>query len=494
MPNNGFKKNHKSLATGTAIFFTIIKLLAHQPSDIAAKDMPSISNLLKGEISDMTSASTNISISTPQITTAKTSGGAAVVHQEISKIPVVAIYVFARGGLLYENNEVKNKRGITYLMQSLITKGTATRTSKEISDEAERIGGAISASTDKDYALVEMTVAKENFSKAMELIADVIKNPTFPDEEFAREKEAALAAIQTRKDRISTIADDLSNLNFYGSDHPYSLPETGTLKTMGAIKRKDIILWHKKIYSNPANLVISIAGDIDLKTALEESEKNFNIAHPSPDGKSDMTLPPPPEPYDKPPAIKSKKVEERHDFKQAYLMISYPAPPPGGEGNNFGYPELKFLSGALGSRMSGRLFKELREKRSLAYEVNAYYPTRARDARFTIYIGLDQSNLPTARREIARIINDIKSDGLSDEEIEETRRFLKGIWTLKRQTRSSRAFFNGYWTILGEEPSSDIKYINRILSVTKENIISAARRYLDDAKSVEVTITPKSKK
>jgi len=439
----------------------------------------------KGETNFMKVSPTIQQIDTSQIhiTTKRLPSGITLVHQEIKKNPIVSIFVFnTKAGLIYEN-KIKNKRGITHLMQSLITKGTKTRNSKQISDDAERIGSAISASTDKDYASIEMTVPSQNFSKAIELLSDIIKNPTFPEQEFNKEKEATAAAIRSRKDRIFTIADDLANLNFYGEEHPYSTPETGTLKTLSSIKRKDIIEWHKKTYLHPTNLVISIAGDIDLNTSTEMIEKFFADLTTTQDNKNHSTE----ESYNGQPQPQQKEVVEKHDFKQAYLMITWPAPQPGFDN---GYPELKFLAGALGSRMSGRLFRILREKHSLAYEVNAYYPTRKLDGRFTIYIGLDKSNLDIAREQINTIINDIKTNGISNEEMEETRRFLKGVWTLKKQTTSSKAFYNGYWTVLTQDPSSDVKYINRILSVTKENLIDTARKYLDNSKSVTVTIIP----
>lgn len=407
--------------------------------------------------------------------TFKLENGLVVIHREIPRHPVVSVSVFARSGVIIEP---QGKRGMTYLTQSLITKGTKTKSAGAIAADSEKIGAGISASSDKDYALVEMDAARQHAEAAAAILADVVINPVFPKAEFDKEKTAAIAAALSRKDRIFTVADDLSNEIFYGDAHPYSSPETGAQSSLSKISREDVVKWHASTYKAD-NVVISVAGDITLDEARRIITSNF-LAMPS-GGllKVPKTI--------KLSPRKKNSAEAKHAFRQAFLMLSYPAPRVGEPG----YAELKLIAGALGSRMSGRLFRELREKRSLAYEVNALYPTRFAESRFAFYIGLDAANIVLARKELGRIIAEVKETGLSDEELAETKRYLSGIWKLQRQTAAKRSFYDGFWTIMGKSPAYDEEYLSRIKSLDNKAVLEAARKFFDDAAAVEIKIMPK---
>jgi predicted Zn-dependent peptidase len=410
-----------------------------------------------------------------EVNTFQLKNGLKVIHRHIPGHPVVAISVFAGSGSLYEP---KNAGGITYLTQSLLTKGTKSRTGSQIADDSEKIGISIAASADKDYAMVDAAAAAESAAETAALMADVIINPVFPKEEFDKEKAAAIAAARSRKDRIFTVADDLSNEIFYGKAHPYSAPETGTEKSILKISRTDVIKWHARTYT-AGNMVITVAGDISADDARTALERSFGEA---PSGKRLK-------PSTASAARAQVALSEKRDFRQAFLMLSYPAPRAGQDG----YAELKLIAGALGSRMSGRLFRELREKLSLAYEVNAIYPTRVSDGKFTFYIGLDPSNVETARRQLRRIISEVRENGLGDDEIAETKRYLAGIRKLQRQTASRMAFYDGFWTIIGKDPSYDEKLSADINALGADSIRAAARKYFDAAAEVEILITPSDK-
>lgn len=402
----------------------------------------------------------------------QTSNKITVLHQEVKKLPIITITIFVYGGNIYEN---KRHYGITSLMASLITKGTKTRTAEQIAVESENIGTSISVGTDKDFATVGISVIKKHLPKAMELLSDVIINPTFPEKEFLKEKTMMLASIRSRKDRIFTVADDLTNQIFF-SGHPYSVPEVGTESTVKKIKREDVVMWHKKLFTTQ-NILISVAGDITLQETTELIEKNFASL---PDG-------PKVEPRKSEIKFRKREIAQKHDFKQAYLMLSYPACKVGEKD----YAVLKVLVATLGGRMSGRLFKELREKLSLAYEVNAFYPTQLQYGKFTFYIGVDAKNLDIARDGIYSIINEIKKNGISEKELDETKNYLKGVYLLQRQTVEKKSWYNGFWEVMGLGWRYDERYLRELLSVSTEDLKSAANKYFSPDKEVLVKVIPK---
>ncbi len=402
----------------------------------------------------------------------KSLNGIKIIHRKIDKLPIVSICIFAKGGVLFEKKE---NYGITSLMQSLLTKGTKNRSAEEIAAETESMGTAISAGADKDFATTSISSLKEHILKTAEILSDVIINPAFVESEIKKEKIMAMASLKARKDKIFTVADDISNLSFYGK-HPYALPEIGTEEAVKKIKRKDLLDWHKKVYC-AENIVISIAGDIDEKEASEVVEKYFkDIPSAKPLGQAETKV-----------EIRKKDTAQKRNFKQAYIMFSYPAPKVGEED----YASLKLLVAALGGRMSGRLFRRLRENLSLAYEVNAFYPTRIDSGRFTFYIGLDKKNIKLARDEFKKIIEEIKTVLIPHQELEETKKYLKGVYMLQRQTVGKRAWYNGFWEIMGKGANYDQKYLTELMAVEAEEIKAAAVKHFSNNSEVIVEIIPK---
>ncbi len=176
-------------------------------------------------------------------------------------------------------------------------------------------------------------------------------------------------------------------------------------------------------------------------------------------------------------------VSKNNKFKQAFLEVGYPAPKLGGEG----YAPLKMINALLGARMTARLFIELREKLSLAYEVNSGYPTRKELSRFFIYIGLEKKNIELAKKRISEILGNLKKTPVGKIELEETRNYLKGTYILDHQSISRQAWYLGFWDILGKGYDYDETYMNEILAVTPDQIMSAAKKFFtNDSVTVEV--------
>jgi len=188
----------------------------------------------------------------------------------------------------------------------------------------------------------------------------------------------------------------------------------------------------------------------------------------------------------KPKAPETKMVIERSaKFQQAFLMEGFPAPAIAKDD----YYKLKVLSGLLGGRMTGRLFIELREKLSLAYEVSSYFPSKKEASKFIIYLGLDKKNIPLAQKRISEIIADVKNTPVPAQELTDTKNYLKGIYLLDRQTVGRKSWWLGWWETMGFGYRYDKEYLDKLMAVTPEDIQKAAQKCFN-SNMVTIQIVP----
>jgi predicted Zn-dependent peptidase len=399
------------------------------------------------------------------------SNGLKVIHKEITNNPLVTVQLFTRAGAL---NEDRSQAGLAQFTQSLLVQGTATRNAEQLATDIEDTGGNLSSDIEHDYGSIGISLLDSNFSAAMEMVADMALHPSFPEGEIEKERSNILAALKSRQDQIFYVANDLLNVALYG-DHPYSWPETGKADTVAHFTRQDLVAWHAKYYVTDQMLLV-VAGNVSLATVKAAADKYFGTM-----ARGTGILPPPAATI--PAAQKLSQATKK--FKQAYVMVGYPAPAL----TSTDFPVLKVVNALLGGRMTGRLFTELREKQSLGYEVNSFYPSRKELSRFVIYLGLEKKNLARAKDGIAAIIKDLKEKPVEAKELQETKNYISGIYLLDHQTIGRQAWNMGFWETAGRGYAYDDQYINDLMAVTSSDIQKAARQYFTD-NSVQVEIVP----
>jgi predicted Zn-dependent peptidase len=221
-------------------------------------------------------------------------------------------------------------------------------------------------------------------------------------------------------------------------------------------------------------MTLVIAGKISLESAKNLAEKYFTGVA------SGTILPEAPKPLRPAPRTVIEKTEK---FQQSFYMEGFAAPAIAQDD----FYTLKVLNGLLGSRMTSRLFVELREKLSLAYEVSSYYPSRKELSRFVIYIGLDKKNIPLATKRIDEILTDLKDHPVTAGELTDTKNYIRGVYFLDRQTVARKAWYIGWWETMGFGYGYDGTYLNNLMAVTPEDIQATARKYFtSDKVTVEV--------
>lgn len=396
------------------------------------------------------------------------SNGIILVVTENSTTDIIAGKIFCRqaGGLW----EAPHQSGIFHLLATVMSKGTRDLSSLEIAEKVESIGAALGTDTSSDYFLVSMKTITEDFPEILALAAQIIRYPSFPPEEVALEKHLTLQNILSQKEQPFNVAFSQLREMIYGQ-HPYGFSLLGTEETVANLTEDDLRYYHQQHF-RPDRLVISLAGNIDLDTAKELVEKIFGDWFPPEDslikinfGTSTSLLP---------PQARSHHIEQA--TQQAIIMMGYLVP----EMTHADYPVFKLLTTYLGNGLSSRLFVELREKRGLAYDVSAFYPTRLDKSQFVVYLGTAPHNGEIAQEGLYNELKRLREIPLTTDEIQTAKNKLLGQYALSKQTNGEFAQVFGWYETLGLGIEYDTIFPQQISHVSIEDIQRVAAEYLQD--------------
>jgi predicted Zn-dependent peptidase len=396
----------------------------------------------------------------PTIHRSVLSNGIVVIAVENSAADIISSRLFIRAGSQWEPRE---KAGLSHLLSAVLTKGTEHLSSFEIAERIESVGANLSADAASDYFLVSLKTVSADWPEILQLAAQILRSPSFPEAEVELEQHLALQDIRSQKEQPFNIAFEQLRQAMY-QDHPYALSVLGTEATVSELSRTDLEQYHQT-YFRPDNMVISIAGRVTPEEAIKQVEQAFG----------DWLPPEIPLPTLSLPLITSQPctVTTPQETQQSIVMLGYLT----ASLQNADYATLKLLNTYLGNGLSSRLFVELREKRGLAYDVSAFYPSRQSTSTFVVYMGTAPENTETALMGLHAEIERLCSTLLSTEELQTAKNKLLGQYALGKQTNAQLAQTYGWYETLGLGIEYDTKFQQEVASVTPEMVQAAAGRY-----------------
>ncbi len=385
--------------------------------------------------------------------------GIVVLVTENPTADIIAARCFFAGG---ERIETLEKAGLTHLAASLMTRGTEQYSSLEIAEQVESIGASLGTESSSDYFVLSLKTISSDFHDMLRLGSEILRSPSFPDSELALERRLTIQSIRAQQERPFTIAYDRLQHLMYG-DHPYGFSSLGTEESISAITRDHLIEFHQYQF-RPDQMVVSIAGKILPKQAIALVEEAFgDWRSPSqPTLISTST-----------PQFQPLLVTHEQDTQQAIIVIGYPAPAV----SSPDYAALKIVSTYLGNGLSSRLFVELREKRGLAYEVSAFYPTRLETSQFVAYIGTASQNTGTALEGLRYECERLANVSLTEEELKICKSKLLGQYALGKQTNGQIAQVYGWYEVMGLGLEFDRQFVEAISAVTQADVQNVAQKY-----------------
>ncbi|WP_313898274.1 pitrilysin family protein [Nodosilinea sp. LEGE 07298] len=386
--------------------------------------------------------------------------GLTVLVLENPVADIVSARLFIRAGSTFE---APHQAGLVSFLMGLLTKGTDTLSSMAIAETVESVGASLGTDAAADYSVISLKTVSADFANIFALAATVLRQPSFPLDEIDLERKLTLQQIRSMQEQPFTVAFNQLRRDMYG-EHPYALPGIGTEATVGAITQQDLVDFHRQ-HMRPDNVVVTIVGRIAPEAALAQVEQTL--------GNWSAPATPPPALTLPTVTMTSTCSVVMQETNQAIVMVGYPAAAV----KHPAYPALKLLNTYLGNGLSSRLFVELREKRGLAYDVSAFYPTRLELSQFVAYIGTAPENAATALDGLRFEVERLQTTVLSDEELQSAKNKLLGQYALGKQTNAQIAQLLGWYEILGLRVEYDQQFQDMVAAVTVLDAEAVAQEF-----------------
>jgi len=386
--------------------------------------------------------------------------GIKVVYKQVEGRNLTALKFCSPVSVAYENTD---KAGVTTLLYSVMNQSTKKRDVNTLATDIENLGSSIGFDVEYDFSGFNLECMSKYFNETLEILTDIITNPAFDEQEFEKQKVLQIESIKNRADNITQTAYDKMINEFFPQDNPYSYTSYGKIETLQKTAKQDIIDTYNKIFTTKG-IVITVVSDIDvskIKSKLNKSFGSLKLTQEAIQPSVTNILP-----------LRDEKVYPAK-FNQAFIIYAYDVP----NIYNKDFYTLKLIASVLGSRMTSRLFIELREKLGLAYEVNTRFPTRKNGSYFSIYIGLDKKNIQLTKDGIEKIMENLCTTPVPEQELKDTKQYVKGIYLLANQPVERQAYNLMFGEIFGLGYQFNDLFIEELEKVTSADILKVANKY-----------------
>ncbi len=321
-------------------------------------------------------------------------------------------------------DEATGVNGISHFVEHMVFKGTTSRDAKQIAREVDSIGGNLDAFTGKDTICFNIKVLDEHVSKALDVLSDLVLHPTFTAEDVAREQGVILEEIKMDEDNPDYLVHEIFTQSFW-KGNPLGLPILGTAKTVSSFTPQTAFDFHRARFT-PRHIIFSAAGHLDHDEFVAQVERHFGSLA-STIGEDSPTA--------KPPATHAKiTLRRKRSLEQAQLCLGVPAPP-------IAAPErfsVYLLNSILGGGMSSRLFQTIREDRGLAYSIYSEMNPFRDTGTLSVYAGCAAEKAEEVIRLTMAEFARLKSEPVSEEELQRAKDQMKGNIVLGLESSSSR--------------------------------------------------------
>jgi len=411
------------------------------------------------------SAATAGVIKLPPITDKNLENHLEVVIIENHELPVVNINLVISAGSLYDP---PGKEGLSNFTANIINKGTKSRTASQIAEEIDFVGASLSGSADRDAIYIRANALVRHFETVLDILADIVLNPTFSDEEFERTRKKTLSEIVQAKEEPSIICARAFDSMLFDS-HPYGHPIVGTKEALEKMTANDVKNFYGT-YFKSNNSFLVIAGDIDPDEAMSRIGKAFRSWKSGAIPALSMTSP---------AAVEGRNILliDKPDATQTYIRFG-----------NFGitresddYYAFNVMNYILGAGVSfiNRLMKQVRDEAGLTYDIRTVNEFNTLPGAFYCNTFTENDSTLKAINASLAIMKDMADNPVSDEEYKNAISFYTGYYptTLETPAQVAREIVRLKLANLPFSYMSD--FTKNISKVKKDDIQKIARRLID---------------
>ena len=382
--------------------------------------------------------------------------GIRVLTERMENVRSVALGVWVNAGSVFETPE---NYGVSHFIEHMLFKGTETRSASDIAAEMDAIGANLNAFTAKECTCFHVKALDEDLEKAVDMLSDIVLRSTFDPEQMAREKGVVLEEIAMTEDSPEDIVFDRASEQLFAGT-PIESEILGTEKTVNRLSREDLLRYMQKHYT-AENIVIAIAGSFERENLIALLERYFaDVLHGERHKTPSVSMR---------PGFRTALVKK--DVEQINLCLALPGAALGTDA----YYAQAVLSNALGGSMSSRLFQRIREERGLAYSVYSYPMAYRGAGSLCFYAGCTEGQAKEVLSLMLAEIEDVKRNGISEEEFLRARQQLKGSYVLGMESTMAHMSALVKTALLLEKEYDLEATLNRIDCVTIEAVKAAAR-------------------
>lgn len=399
--------------------------------------------------------------------------GLRVLSSELPHTRSVSISLFVGAGSRYEDDSIA---GISHFLEHMLFKGTdRRRTPREIAEAIEGVGGVMNAATDKELTVYWAKVPVDHFSDAADVLLDQLLCSRIDPIELERERKVVIEELAMVEDSPGEIAGLLLD-NLMWPEQALGRDIAGSPASVEGISR-DAMLSYLGAQYVPENTVVSIAGNLSHDQVVAEVQRHtgkwqrspYGSWQPARDGQVAPRI-----------ALRPKKTE------QAQLLIGYPA-------YSAFHPDryiLDVMNTILGEGMSSRLFLEIREIRSLAYDVHSSAAHYLDTGAFVVGAAVDPRKADECIRAIRGELDHLRTAPVPDAELLKAKEYIKGRILLRMEdSRAVSSWIGGQELLRGEIRSVD-EIVAAIEAVTTEEIQRVANDVLRDDRANLAVVGP----
>jgi predicted Zn-dependent peptidase len=386
--------------------------------------------------------------------------GLIVLTERMEHLRSVAMGVWVKSGSRCEPAETN---GISHFVEHMVFKGTRSRSALNIAREMDSIGGNLDAFTGKETICFNVKSLADHVPIALDVLADLVLNPTFATGDIERERGVILEEIKIDEDNPDVLVHELFTQNFW-KDHPLGKPILGTTTTVGKLDQEKLFDYHGGRFLG-SNMIFSAAGNLEHDRFVEEVSRKF----------ADLPLGEAVREEQAPEASARIVLRNKKALEQVQICMGVPSPSITDENR---YVTL-ILNTVLGGGMSSRLFQTIREERGMVYSIYSDLNPYRDTGTLCIYAGTSVGKALEVVDLILVELRKLKEAALSDEELTRAKDQVKGNILMGLESSNSRManlarqemYFQQFFTV--EE------IIARIDAVQAEQVQTMAQRLFD---------------
>lgn len=398
-------------------------------------------------------------------TVSRTLRNGLVVHvASMRRLPTVTALVTIDAGA---ERDPLEKAGIGALTNAALAEATRRLDGDALADAFERLGGTLDVEQIWTRAECSTTVLAPHFAEALRLLAEVVREPAFPEGDVNRLRDERLAELLQQQAEPRGLADDMFARFVFSGESRYSLPEGGDEVTVRGLTRADVEAHYLARYT-PVGASLIVAGDVEPEGVFQLADEVLGDWKRTPAAAPRVVAE---------AAYSERRVHlvAKEDAPQSELRVGHTTLPR----RHPDFYAVAVMNGVLGGLFNSRINLNLREQHAYTYGAFSVFDWRRLASAFEVSTAVRSDVTADAVREILGEIDRIREEGVSESELSLARDYMTGVFPIRFETTQAIADAIAMREAFGLEPDYYDTYRNRIAEVTADGVLGVARRHLE---------------